>query len=57
MIAAHEEDPERLFATARTPFELVIALSAPICAGTADGPAGTIVPLLYGPMPSPTRCR
>lgn len=47
MIAAHEEDPERLFATARTPFELVIALSAPICAGTAMV-AGTIVPLLYG---------
>jgi O-antigen/teichoic acid export membrane protein len=48
MIAAHEESPERLFKTARSPVELVIVLSAPICAGTAIV-AGTLVPLLYGP--------
>jgi O-antigen/teichoic acid export membrane protein len=48
MIAAHEESPERLLKTARTPVELVIVLSAPICAGTAMV-AGTLVPLLYGP--------
>jgi O-antigen/teichoic acid export membrane protein len=47
LIAAFEESPERLLKTARTPVELVIALSAPICAGTAMV-AGTLVPLLYG---------
>ena len=47
MIAAFEDSPERLQKTARTPVELVIVLSAPICAGTAMV-AGTLVPLLYG---------
>jgi O-antigen/teichoic acid export membrane protein len=44
LVAAFEEGPGKLLTTARRPIELVLVLSAPICAGTAMIAA----PLIHG---------
>jgi O-antigen/teichoic acid export membrane protein len=48
LVAAFEQGPDRLSRAARTPLELVLVLSVPICAGTAIL-AGPAIHLLYGP--------
>jgi O-antigen/teichoic acid export membrane protein len=48
LVSAYEESPQRLRKEARTPLELALLLSAPICAGTAIL-AGPVIHLLYKP--------
>jgi O-antigen/teichoic acid export membrane protein len=47
LVSAFQSGPDRLKEAARTPIELVLVLSAPICAGTAIL-AGPLIHLLYG---------
>jgi len=47
LVSAYEESPARLHKEARTPLELALLLSAPICAGTAIL-AAPAIHLLYG---------
>lgn len=47
LVSAYQESPARLREAARTPVELVLVLSAPICAATAIV-AGPLIGLLYG---------
>ena len=47
LVSAFQESPMRLRQAARTPLELVLVLSAPICAGTAIV-ARPLIGLLYG---------
>jgi O-antigen/teichoic acid export membrane protein len=47
LVSAYEDSPERLNKEARTPIELALLLSAPICAGTAIL-AAPAIHLLYG---------
>jgi O-antigen/teichoic acid export membrane protein len=47
LVSAFEQGPERLTRAARAPLELVVVLSAPICAATAIL-AGPVIHLLYG---------
>jgi O-antigen/teichoic acid export membrane protein len=47
LVSAFQESPERLREASRTPIDLVLRLSAPICAATAIL-AGPLIGLLYG---------
>jgi O-antigen/teichoic acid export membrane protein len=47
LVSAFQSGPDRLKEAARTPIELVLVLSAPICAGTAIL-AGPLIHVLYG---------
>jgi len=48
LVSAYQESPARLNKEARTPLELALLLSAPICVGTAIL-AGPVIHLLYEP--------
>src|SRR5205807_821489 len=52
LVSAFKEGEARLFATARTPVELAVVVSAPILAGIAMA-ARPVIDTLYGPAYAP----